>query len=128
MNKLGFPLSLAALALLSACVSTDPVTPAPAPVVVAPAPVVTTPPTQVVVPQVTTAAPVVVPQPTAIRAGMGRVETITPHTTSAAAGGSGMRRIGIKMDDGTVQFVDTAASGLTVGERVELTADGHIKH
>jgi hypothetical protein len=31
------------------------------------------------------------------------------------------------MDDGTVQFVDTPADGLAVGERVELTSDGQLR-
>jgi hypothetical protein len=127
MNKFGFPLSLCAMALLAACASTDPVTPAPAAVVVAPAPVVTAPPPTVVVQQPQAGAPVVLAQPTAIRAGNGRVESISALPPSAAAGGRTLRRIGIKMDDGTVQYVDTAAS-LSMGERVELTSDGQVKH
>jgi hypothetical protein len=129
MTRLVFPLSLCALAVLAACATSDPVTPAPAPVIVAPAPVVTAPPAAVVVPQVA-AAPVVVPTPTAIQAGFGRIETITALPASAAAGGTvkPLRRIGIKMENGTVQYVDTAAEGLSIGERVELTSDGQIRH
>lgn len=135
MRNLRIPLSLAALAVLAACATQDPVAPAPAPVVVAPAPapVVTTPPATVVVPPATatTVPPTIVATPTAIRAGFGRVETITALPTSAATGSGQIkpqRRIGIKMDDGTVQYVDTAAEGLSIGERIELTADGMIKH
>ena len=130
-KMIGIPLSLAALALAAGCASTDPVTPAPAPVVVAPAPAVVAappPPATVVLPQTASVTPPVVVASAPIRAGMGRVESITAHPPSAAAGGSTMRRIGVKMDDGTVQYVDTAASGLSVGERVELTAEGTIKH
>jgi hypothetical protein len=122
MSKLYFPLSLAAVAVLAACTTSSPVTPAPAPVVVAPAPVATAP------------APVVVQQvpgvvtPSAIRPGFGRVETITAVQPSAGAGGTTMRRLGIKMEDGTVQYVDSVATGISVGERVELTGDGHVKH
>ena len=126
MSKLYFPLSLAAVAVLAACASSDPVTPAPAPAVVvtqAPAPVVTAPP-PVVVQQ---SAPGVV-APSALRPGFGRVEAITALPPSAAAGGTSMRRLGIKMEDGTLQYVDTAAQGINVGERVELTRDGQIKH
>ena len=131
MKKLALPLSAAALAALVACSTTDPVAPAPAPVVVAPAPVVAAPPpgTVVVQPQVVQ-APTVVPTPTAIRAGTGRIESIHPLPTSAATG-SGvrpMKRLGIKMNDGTVQYVDTAADNLSVGQRIELTRDGHIRH
>jgi hypothetical protein len=130
MSKIFLPVSLIALAVLAACATSDPVTPAPAPVIVVPAPVVTAPaPGTVVVPQVA-AAPVVVPMPTAIQPGFGRIETITALAASAAAGGTvkPLRRIGIKMENGTVQYVDTAAEGLSIGERVELTRDGHIRH
>lgn len=122
MRRFALVVSPVALALLGACATSDPVSPAPAPVVVAPAPVVTAPPATVIT------APTVVATPTAIRAGHGRVETITALSQSAAAGGQTQRRIGIKMDDGTVQYVDTFAQGLSIGERVELTADGQIKH
>lgn len=117
-------LSIVALALVAACSTREPATPAPAPVIVtpAPAPVVTAPPPTVVVQQ-----PAAVPQPSAIRAGFGRVESITAAPQSAAAGGTQMRRLGIKMEDGTVQFVDTAAQGINMGERIELTSDGYIK-
>jgi hypothetical protein len=125
MSKLYFPLSLAAVAALAACASSDPVTPAPAPVVVvpSPAPVVSAPP-PVVVQQ---GAPGVV-APSALRPGFGRVETITALPPSAAAGGQAMRRFGIKMEDGTVQYVDSAAQGINMGERIELTRDGLIRH
>jgi hypothetical protein len=121
MSKIYLPLSLVAVAMLAACAN-DPVTPAP--VIVTPAPVVTAPPPTVV------AAPAgtVVATPTAIRPGMGRVEAITALPQSAAAGGTTMRRYGIKMDDGTVQYVDSSAAGINMGERIELTSDGRIKH
>ena len=125
MSKLYFPLSLAAVAVLAACATSDPVTPAPAPVVVvqpSPAPVVSAPPA-VVVQQ---GAPGIV-APSAIRPGFGRVEAITALQPSAAAGGTTMSRFGIKMEDGTVQYVDSAAQGIYVGERVELTRDGQIR-
>ena len=131
MTRLAISLSVIGFTLLAACATSDPVTPAPAPVVVAPAPVVTAPaPGTVVVPPVAQ-APIVVPTPSAIRAGFGRIESITALPTSAATGGGTVkpaRRIGIKMDDGTVQYVDTAAEGLSMGQRVELTTDGQIKH
>ena len=131
MTKLAIPLSLAALAVLGACSTTDPVSPAPAPVVYAPAPqVVAAPPPGTVVVQPQAAAPVVLPHPTAIRAGVGRVESINPTGVSqAAAGGTvkPMKRLGIKMNDGTVQYVDTVAD-VSIGQRIELTRDGHLRH
>jgi hypothetical protein len=122
MSKLAFPLSLSALAVLAACATSDPVTPAPAPVVVVSPPVVTAPPAAT--------APVVVPTPTAVRPGFGRIESMTALPPSAAAGATTkpMRRLGIKMEDGTVQYVDTTAEGLSLGERIELTRDGYIRH
>jgi hypothetical protein len=131
MKKLAIPLAVAAIAVLGACSTTDPVHPAPAPVVYAPAPaVVAAPPPGTVVVQPQAAAPMVVPQPTAIRAGVGRVESIHPTGVSqAAAGGTTkpMKRLGIKMNDGTVQYVDTVAD-VSIGQRIELTRDGHLRH
>lgn len=124
MSKLYIPLSVTALAMLASCAANDPVTPAP--VVVAPAPVVTAPQPTVVVPQ-TSGTPVVV-APAALRPGFGRVESVTALPQSAAAGGSAMRRFGIKMEDGTMQYVDSSATGINMGERVELTSDGRIRH
>ena len=123
MRKLYLPLSVTALGVLAACASSDPVTPAPAPVIVQPAPAVSAPPAVIV------QQPAVVPAPTAIRAGHGRLESITPMPQSAATGGTvrQLKRLGIKMDDGSVQFVDTPADGLSVGERVELTGDGQLR-
>jgi hypothetical protein len=131
MTKLALPLSAAALAALAACSTTDPVAPAPAPVVVAPAPVVTAPPPGTVVVQPQAAAPVYVAPAAAIRSGTGRIESINPLPTSAATGSGSvrpMKRLGVKMDDGTVQYVDTAAENLSVGQRIELTHDGYIRH
>ena len=131
MTKLALPLAAGALAVLGACSTTDPVAPAPAPVVVAPAPVVAAPPPGAVIVQPQAAAPMYVPTPTAIRAGHGRIESIHPLPTSAATGSGSvrpMKRLGIKMNDGTVQYVDTAGENLAVGQRIELTRDGHIRH
>jgi hypothetical protein len=130
MTRLAFPLSLSALALLAACATSDPVTPAPAPVVIVSPPVVTAPPAGTVAAPPSASAPVVVPTPAAVRPGFGRIESIALSPASAAAGATAkpMRRLGIKMEDGTVQYVDTTAEGLSVGERVELTRDGYIRH
>ena len=127
MRKIYLPLSLTALGVLAACTTAEPVRPAPAPVIVQPAPVVTTPPAVVV--QQPAQQPAVVAAPGAIRAGHGQIESITPLPESAATGGTTrqVKRLGIKMQDGTLQFVDTPADGLRVGERVELTGDGYLR-
>ena len=124
MVRTAIPLSVIALAVLAACATEAPVRPAPAPVVITPtqAPVVVTP-------APAASAPVVVaqPTPTAIRPGFGRIESVAAVPPSAAAGGASMRRFGIKMEDGTVQYVDTAAPGYALGDRIELTRDGYIR-
>jgi hypothetical protein len=132
MNRLALPLSLGALAVLAACAQ-DPVTPAPAPVIIQqPAPVVSAPPPTVVVQQPAAPAPAVVAASTALRAGFGRIESITAAPQSAAAGsttagGTTMRRFGIRMEDGSLQYVDTAAPGYSLGDRIELTKDATIR-
>ena len=32
------------------------------------------------------------------------------------------------MEDGSVQYFDTAATDLAVGDRVEITSDGTLRH
>ena len=125
MRKAAFSLPVLALALLGACGSTEEkATPAPI-VVTPPAPVVTAPPA-VVVPQASAPA-VVVPSAVSVRAGSGRIESLAALPPSAAAGGTAARRIGVKMDDGTLQFLDTSAPNLAIGDRIEITADGNIR-
>jgi hypothetical protein len=123
MNKVAFALPIAALALLGACATEDKATPAPVVIAPAPAPVVTAPPT-VVVQQPSTA---VVPASVALRPGHGRIESIAAVPPSAAAGGTAVSRVGLKMDDNTLQFVDTNAAGLQIGDRVEITPEGTIR-
>jgi hypothetical protein len=113
--------SLAAFALLAACGSRQPQV-----VVVPPsAPVVTQAPATA--PAAPT-APVVAPA-AALRPGFGRIESMTPVSTASAGGTapSAMQRLGIRMEDGTMQVVDTPSPGLSIGDRVELTRDGYIR-
>src|SRR6476661_8453846 len=111
MNRLPFVLTSISLALLAAgCATESSITPAPAPVVVAPqapAPYVVAPAGTVVVPQASAAGTVVV----------------APGGTT-----SGFRRIVMRMDDGSVQYFDTQAGDLAVGERIEITTDGTMRH
>lgn len=119
MNKL--TLAPLALAVLAACATHDKVTPAPAPVVVAPPPAATS---TVVVPQPAAGgtAVVVAPAPAPLRFGLGTIDSITPVPNSAN------KRVGIRMADNSVQYMDTAATGISVGERVEIMTDGYMKH
>jgi hypothetical protein len=129
MSKLTV-LSIATLAALAGCATEHKVAPAPAPVVVQPAP--TVPPTAVVVPQAGTGAVVVTPVATGpLRAGSGRIDSMLDLAPSAAAGSTvpgANKRVGIRMDDGTLQYLDTAANDLAVGDRVSITSDGYMRH
>lgn len=135
MTRVTVSLSAIALAALAGCATEHRVASAPAPVVVNPAPAaVVVPPTAqpgtVVVPQTAAPAVVVAPAPQPLRAGYGRIESIIPVPASAAAGGSvpnANKRLTIRMDDGSLQYVDTAAN-LAVSDRVQLTADGRMIH
>lgn len=124
--KLAASLSVLALAALAGCATEDRVTPAPAPVIVnPPAPAVVVPPqSSATVP----GAIVVAPAPGPLQAGYGRVETIVPVSAAAAGASapSGNKRIGIRMDNGVVQYLDTNASALSIGDRVEITGDGRM--
>lgn len=120
--------SVLGLALLAACGSRQPQ-------------VVVVPPASPVVTQSSSPAPAAAPaaaQATpgaavarsvpAIRPGMGRIESIAP--ASASAGGtapSEMQRLNIRMDDGSVQVIDTPSPGFAIGDRVELTREGFIR-
>ena len=133
MSRLPFVLSSIAVAVLAGCAAESRITPAPAPVVViapAPAPYVVAPPGTVVVPQASAAGAVVVaPAALALRAGFGRIESILAIPNAAAGGApSYNRRIVMRMEDGSVQYFDTAATGLTVGDRIEITSDGTMRH
>ena len=119
------PLSVAVVAVLAACGSRQPQ------VVVVP-PQQPAPPasTTVVTPPAATAAPApAVAHAVALRPGMGRIESMGPAPTASAGGTAppAMHRLNVRMDDGTMQLVDTPSSGLSVGDRIELTREGFIR-
>lgn len=132
MTRLLLALSAIGVAFVAGCASEHRVAPAPAPVVVSPpAPATTTSGATVVVPQASAPAVVVAPAPAPLRAGYGRIEAIVPVPAAAAAGSSvpgADKRISIRMDDGTMQYLDTAAPNIAVGDRVQLTTDGRMIH
>lgn len=113
-------LAPALLALAAGCVTEEKATPAPV--------VVTPPAPAVVVPQPAPTVPaVVMPAQVLPKVGHGRIESITALPPSAAAGGGAAQRIGVKMDDGTVQYLDTSAPNLAIGDRIEITANGNLR-
>jgi hypothetical protein len=127
MTRFGVVLPAIAVAVLAACASEQPATPAPAPQVIVvpqqqPAQVVTAP----------SSPAMVVAQPMSLKPGIGRVDTMSAvPTTSAGAGtsaASDMRRLGVRMDDGSYQYVDTAAGNIKIGDRVQFTSEGYIRH
>jgi hypothetical protein len=99
MVRLAVPLSLLALATLSAC---------------------STPPQ-------TGAEPNIVTYVHPYRAGTGVVQAVMPTPVAAGASAEPMQRLEIKMDDGRIQYVDTSSRELTKGTRVQLTEDKLIK-
>src|SRR5437764_4624882 len=139
MNKLPFTLSAVALAALAGCATESRVAPAPAPVVIQQAPpaAVVVPPntpagSAVVVPQSGSGSVMVAPTtPAPLRAGTGRIDSLIDLPAGAAAGSTvpaANKRVGLRMDDGTLQYIDTAATGLAVGDRVAITSDGYMRH
>lgn len=134
MKKLPLFLAVSAAAALAACATSEPVRPVPTATVPPGSTVVTTPPAAgggnvVVVPPQPAAPPATVAIAT-LRTGYGRVETINRMTDgpSQGTGLAPMRRVGLRMEDGTAQFVDTRAENLSIGDRVEIAGDGRIRY
>jgi hypothetical protein len=136
MNRLPFILSAITLAVLAGCATESGITSAPAPVVKAPvvaAPAqpayVVAPAGTVVVPQAAAGTMVLAPTAVALRAGFGRVESIT--AVPVAAGGETAKpssRVVMRMEDGSTQYFDTQATGMAIGDRIEITANGTMRH
>ena len=122
MTRIPFILSTIAVAVLAGCGSDPNVAPAPAPVVV-----VMQPPAA----QPSTPGPIVVaPAAVALRAGFGRIESILgiPSAAAGATASNPTKRITMRMDDGSVQYFDTQAPSLAVGDRIEITPNGTLRH
>jgi len=140
MTRLPFILSTIAVAILAGCATEQRITPAPAPAPVAAAPAPAAAPTPayvvapagtVIVPQAGPAGTVgVAPAAVALRAGFGRIESIqaVPSPAAGATASNSTRRIAMRMDDGTVQYFDTQAAGVVVGDRIEITKNGTMRH
>ena len=138
MNRVPFILSAIAVAVLAGCASSTEsgiTSPAPAPARAARAPAAPTysvgaAGTTVVVPSASageTVSPAAAPTP--LRVGFGRIESIqVAPNASAGAAPNPSKRLALRMDDGTVQNFDTNAAGIAVGDRVEITVNGTLRH
>ena len=134
MNRLPFILSTMVVAILAGCATESGITSAPAPVVLAPAqPAYVVAPAgtvgTVVVPQASAGTVVVAPAAVALRAGFGRIDSIMA-VPSAAAGATSKpsHRVVMRMEDGSTQYFDTQATGMAVGDRIEITKNGTMRH
>jgi hypothetical protein len=64
-----------------------------------------------------------------LKAGMGRIQSILALPSSGAGStasgptNSSTNRVSAKMDNGSMQYFDTQASGLAVGNRIEITPE-----
>ena len=68
----------------------------------------------------------------AVRAGIIEAISLTSLPTAASAGGtlpavtSGPYRVALRMDDGTVQIIQTYSRAFLVGDRVQIMPDGKL--
>ena len=137
-------LSASAVAVLAGCASSTEsgITSAPAPVA-APAPAAAAPAapvaptysvgsagTTVVIPNASAAAPVAAPKALPLRVGFGRIDSILvmPNAAAGGTGTSPSKRVTMRMDDGTTQHFDTNADDLKIGDRIEITPNGTMRH
>jgi len=145
MNRLPFILPAIAVAVLAGCATATEsgISSAPAPVVTPPAaaaaPAAPAAPTYsvgaagttVVVPNASAAPTAKAPAAAPLRVGFGRIDSILV-VPNAAAGGTAPnitnKRITMRMDDGTLQNFDTQADNLKVGDRIEITTNGTMRH
>ena len=108
MKRLAIPLSITALALAACTVQ---------------------PPVSIANPNT---APVV-SQNLPYASGYGRVESVREAPQSSVSGGTATGasnrnlRLGLRMDDGTLQYIDTDSDQYPKGTRVLLTSDHQIK-
>ena len=127
MAKLAITASALALCALAGCATyEDPNYSAAAPV---PAPSSTIPSGT---PAPSAAVSTATPAPIAYRPGNGVIESVSLErpAPSAGAGGTvgsvGLYRMTVRMDDGSLQTVVQDNPNFRAGDRVQLTADGHV--
>jgi outer membrane lipoprotein SlyB len=59
--------------------------------------------------------------------GAGTVQLVAANPPSAAAGGAAGQEIQLRMDNGTLQWVNVQGATFQPGERVTVTADGRVQ-
>jgi hypothetical protein len=129
MKKSLLALSLVAAATLAACGGRTyeaSVTPAPRAAVVVSPTVVYPYPTGAVATYVQPSG-VVVESVTVLRPGFGRVEAIQQVVNHSGVF-TGFRRLTLRMDDNTIQVLDTRGPEMALGARVEITSDRSIRY
>jgi hypothetical protein len=116
MTRIAVPLSIFAIAALTACSSYQPPATSSA-----------------------SATPTIKPSELPYRAGFGVVQNVKPAPapmagvggsspdSKSSSSGTPMYRLTIKMDDGKIQWVDTDSQEIKTGMRIELTPDRMIK-
>ena len=130
MKKSLLAVSLVAAATLAACGGRTyeaSVTPAPQAAYVVASPTVVYPyPTGAVATYVQPSG-VMVESVTVLRPGFGRVESIQ-QVVNLSGAFTGYRRLTLRMDDNTIQVLDTRGPDLNLGARVEITTDRNIRY
>jgi hypothetical protein len=68
------------------------------------------------------------PAPVALRAGYGRIESVTvvPSGSTVHKASKSSKRITMRMEDGTMQHFESKA-GVSVGEHAEITSNGTLR-
>ena len=131
MKKLPFvALSLVAAATLTACGGRTyeaSVTTAPQAYVAVGPTVVYPYPTGAVATYYVPSAGVAVESVAILRPGFGRVESVQQVVDFRGAF-TGYRRLSLRMDDGSIQVLDTRGPELSMGARVEITTDRTIRY
>jgi hypothetical protein len=132
MNKLPFAFSCIAVAVFAGCATESGITTASPPVVATPVQVqqpLVVKPDGTVSQQASPAGMfVIAPSATPLRPGMGRIESIQAVSAAAGSKPSNSTRVVVKMEDGSTQYFDTQAAGLAIGDRIEITKNGTMRH
>ena len=124
MNRLPLLLSSIALAALAGCAESG--------ITLVSEPALVTAGSKAALPQAGAGATATAASPgvTALRAGYGRVESIsvvpTPEAVTRAGAHTTNKQITMRMNDGTLQYFETQGY-VVVGDRIEITCNGTMR-